>query len=61
MNRVVAILKSKTFWASVIAAGGYLITQAHIGLGEIGVAIGMVLAGAGVKDGFIKLSRSIPQ
>lgn len=61
MNRVVTILKSKTFWSGVIAAAGFLATQPQIGLGEIGIALGMVLAGAGVKDGFIKLSRNIPQ
>lgn len=55
MNRAVEILKSKTFWSAVIAAGGYLTTANQIGIGEALIAIGMVLAGAGIKDNFLKL------
>jgi len=57
LNRVILILKSKTFWASVITAGGYLTQVTNIGFPEILTAVGIVLAGAGIKDNFIKLGR----
>jgi hypothetical protein len=58
MNRFFNILKSKTVWGSIIAAGGYLINQPKIGVVEIITAAGVVLAGIGVKDGQVKTEQA---
>ena len=54
MNRWTELLKSKTFWGAVFAAGGYLVSAETIGISEIVTAIGVVIAAAGVKDNFTK-------
>jgi hypothetical protein len=54
MDRLVIILKSKTFWGAVFAAGAWLIAQPHIGVAEIVQAVGTVVSAAGLRDAIAK-------
>lgn len=54
MRRFSLILKSKTFWGSIFASGGYLTGADVIGPSEIFTAVGAVVAAIGVRDSFSK-------
>ena len=55
-QRVLVLLKSKTFWGAVCATGGWLVSQPHIGPTELLQAGGALLGAAGVRDSITKLS-----
>lgn len=50
MSRLGVILKSKTFWGSVLTAGAWLFGQPHVGGTEIIQAVGGVVTAIGVRD-----------
>lgn len=54
MNQVMIVLKSKTFWGAVFAAGAWLVAQPHIGPVEIIQAGGTVLSAAGIRSAIAK-------
>lgn len=54
MNRLLTILKSKTFWGAVCTAGAWLAAQQHVGVTEIMQASGAVLSAAGLRDAITK-------
>lgn len=58
MNRLLHLLTSKTVWGAVVGAGGYLSAQPHIGIGQVAIAAGGVLAAVGVKDNFVKVVQA---
>lgn len=49
-QRLVVLLKSKTLWGAVFAAGAWLAQQPKIGVADCVQALGMVLSAAGVRD-----------
>jgi hypothetical protein len=50
MSRLLVLLRSKTVWGAVCAAGGWLAQQPKLGVAEYVQAVGMVLTAAGVRD-----------
>lgn len=54
-KRLLTIFKSKTFWGGVAAAIGTVLAAPAITLDVAIQAGGIVLAAAGVRDGFTKL------
>jgi hypothetical protein len=54
MDRLIIILKSKTFWGAVCAAGAWLAAQPHVGPVEIMQAAGTVISAAGIRDAIAK-------
>lgn len=48
------ILKSKTFWGAVLTAGSWLLAQQHIGLVEVGQAVGGLIGTIGLRDALTK-------
>jgi predicted phage tail protein len=53
-NRIVTLLKSKTFWGALFAAGAWLAAQPHVGVVEIMQAVGTVMSAAGIRDAITK-------
>jgi hypothetical protein len=50
MNRIAIVLKSKTFWGSVLTACSWLVAQPHVGTIDILQALGGVVTAVGVRD-----------
>lgn len=50
VNRIAILLKSKTLWGSIFAAGAWLIAQPTVGLVQVAQALGTVISAAGVRD-----------
>lgn len=54
-----SLLRSKTVWGAVFAAGGWLVSQPVIGVAEVIQAIGTIVTAAGVRDAFRKTENAI--
>lgn len=54
MDRLILVLKSKTFWGALAAAVAWLVAQPHIGPFEVIQAAGTVVSAAGLRDAIAK-------
>jgi len=54
-----SLLRSKTVWGAIFAAGGWLVSQPAVGVAEVVQAIGTVIGAAGVRDAFRKTENAI--
>lgn len=50
MGRLAIVLKSKTFWGSILGAGAWLLNQPHVSPVDILQAVGGVVAAVGLRD-----------
>jgi len=55
VNRLVVLLKSKTFWGAVVTGAAWLLGQPHVGVPEVAQAVGGIITAAGVRDSITKL------
>lgn len=60
MSRLAIILKSKTFWGSILTAGAWLASQPHVGAVEVIQALGGITTAVGVRDAIGQVQTDTP-
>lgn len=61
MNKIGTLLKSKTVWGAILAAGAWVLNQPHVDPQTVITAVGTVLSAIGVRDAIGKSAGSSQQ